>query len=691
MHRPRRKSRRRSPWRWLWLLPVALLLAALGYGAWYVTRELPYRAAESYMPEDAGLTIRQKPGGSLQLSWQPAERTDFYCIEILRPLEEGQEVQESIFRGYAYDPSGYPLPGLPEDTELVLRVSTVMEYESAGKLERRQCDNPAEAQLKFNAPAITNLQWVADPDNGVVDISFRFKDANHCRIYVAEENGSQTLLKTVTEENTRITFGKDGDLPAIARGQSCTLFFDACYLTEELEFYGIQCGSLTVEREDLLGRALDPVLTDEGNNVCSITWNETKGEYYEVQQLDHARQKWVTVATVPGDGERSYTTGHLENLSNFRFRVVAVGGDTLPNERYAAISSEMDFETGMTPIYCTIWPVKDMDAFDAPEGGTVVSSVAQAKAYCVIDAVGDMLGVSIDGQTCYIDGNYCMINLAEYLDELCTYDITNSYSSIYMVHEFAIPEVTDTVIDGYGAVAVGNGQYLVPLLYPTAKKIFVAAQDALSRGYRLKIYDAFRPNRATQKIYELAELILDEPIPEEPFNGKMPEKMPEPVEGETLTYRKLMTNDEWSLSNFLAQGRSMHNYGVAVDLTLEDMYSGKELKMQTSMHDLSHYSVLKENNKQAKLLAQIMKAAGLGDLRSEWWHFQDNEAKQTLDLPSVWKGVNCECWMADDNGWRFRNRNGSYIKDTTQTIGGVSYVFDSNGYATVASESTSED
>lgn len=679
MHRRRRRRRRRSPLRWI--LPLLMLLvAAMGIGVRYITRELPYRNAESFMPEDPELTIRQSSGGSLLLSWKPAERADFYCVEILRPAKEGQTEPESIFQGYAYDPTGYPLPGLPPETELTVRVSSVIEYGTGDSLARRMCGNPAEATLFFDAPTVTDLAWNADPDAGRVDISCKLRNATHCRIYLAEEGKEPVYLKSVSGTGFCLNIGQGGELPELAWGGAYTLLFDAYYQTEEITFYGGLRDSVTVSREALLGRELLPVLTDEGNNICTITWNETKGEHYEVQRLD-GLQQWITVAPIPGDAERSYTTKHLENLADYRFRVVAVGGDTLPGQPYAAVSQELKFETGISPVYCTVWPVKDMDAYDAPEGGAVTGQVVQARAYWVMDVQGDMFGIALDGKTCYIDGRYCMINLPEYLGELCAYDITNSYSSIYMVHEYALPEITDTVIDGYKHVNMGEQSPLVPLLYPTANKLLKAALDAKERGLRLKIYDAFRPNRATQQIYDLTKAVLEKPIPDAPFRGSRPADMPDTSPGEILTYGALMTRGGWDLSNFLAPGRSMHNLGIAVDLTLEELGTGEELKMQTSMHDLSSYSVLTRNNENARLLAQIMKDAGMGDLVSEWWHFQDNEIKETLDLPSVWQGVNCACWVTDSNGWRYRNRDGSYVRNTTMTFGDVVYEFDGDGYA----------
>ena len=267
-----------------------------------------------------------------------------------------------------------------------------------------------------------------------------------------------------------------------------------------------------------------------------------------------------------------------------------------------------------------------------------------------------------------------------------------------MVHEFEIPKVTGVVTGGYEKVRLKDGSFLVPLLYPTAQKLAVAAQAAVEEGYRLKIYDAFRPNKATREIYNLTNSILDEEFPAAPYTNVIISRLnlPEPQvvpraetspEGEViteevkkLTYRMVMCGSKYSLSYFLAKGGSLHNLGIAVDLTLEDLDSGEELSMQTSMHDLSQYSVLGKNNSAAKKLAAIMKGAGFGDLISEWWHFQDNEARKELAPPSVYSGVTASCWMADDTGWRYRTQKGTYYADETVTIDNVEYRFDEKGY-----------
>ena len=149
---------------------------------------------------------------------------------------------------------------------------------------------------------------------------------------------------------------------------------------------------------------------------------------------------------------------------------------------------------------------------------------------------------------------------------------------------------------------------------------------------------------------------------------------------EGLTYRILMTNDgKYHLSAFLAPGNSRHNFGVALDLTLVDA-NGKELAMQTSMHDLSWYSASKRNNGNAAILYRIMTGAGFKDLYSEWWHFQDNEIYEANKYEPLKTGVTWECWALDEIGWRYRQADGSFYKHCTMTIDGQSYTFDAEGY-----------
>ena len=146
----------------------------------------------------------------------------------------------------------------------------------------------------------------------------------------------------------------------------------------------------------------------------------------------------------------------------------------------------------------------------------------------------------------------------------------------------------------------------------------------------------------------------------------------------------LMTDGRHSLSAFLARSGSMHNLGIAVDLTLETLDRGRELTMQTAMHDLSWYSVLTRNNDNADLLAKFMTGCGLAPLTSEWWHFQDDELRASAELVTRQQGVTRAGWRADNQGWRYRTSEGEFLRDGTYTVDGRRYTFDENGYSDYA-------
>lgn len=92
----------------------------------------------------------------------------------------------------------------------------------------------------------------------------------------------------------------------------------------------------------------------------------------------------------------------------------------------------------------------------------------------------------------------------------------------------------------------------------------------------------------------------------------------------------------------------LHNYGVAVDLTIYDVEAGKPLDMGTA-YDFFGYEAYpdrelemmaqgKINRAQVanrEILRKVMKAAGFSGIGSEWWHFNAysrDEAGKKFDL-----------------------------------------------------------
>lgn len=685
---------------WITAASIAAVIAVAAIAG--ICFLLPYLRAKSDMPTDKNMTVYQLEDGTLKLEFPAADKASFYLAEIFEPIEEneGEEKQEPVMLySEKIDGTSFILPELPQDRELTVRITSAVEYGTPLEKEVRYGDTSLEVTTVFDAPKVSKLEWSADDVNKTVSLSFDMDKDDKCVVVGIDANGNSTQLRTLENGSTELKFGDGGDMPIPEYDETYTITLAAYRNPDGLDFYGYTSAEFSLIREDFLGRDLALQISDDGNNVFSLTWQETKGEYYKVQVTNDYTEDWETVCEISRDGELKYQTPHLEPFQNYEYRVLAVGGQVMSGKKVAAESEELSVSTKESPIYCTIWPVKDLEAYSDTAKTETVGTAATGEAYCVLDEKDGMFAISLGGKTVYIDSTFCMINLPEYIGDLCIYKITNSYSSIYLVHEYEIPDVTGVVTKGYGYVRQYDGSYLVPLLYRTAQKLVNAAQNAIERGYKLKIYDAYRPYVATRSIYDLTAEILDDPIPEETYTGKtvdlsaldVPEKEEkeedknedgtdkEPEEPE-ITYELLMTNNTYSLGHFLARVGSTHNQGVALDLTLVDLATGYEVSMQTSIHDLSWYSVLYRNNSSADVLADIMKSADFGDLVSEWWHFQDDDARNTLELPYVTNGINAECWVADDFGWKYRDADGAYYTDTTITVGETEYTFDADGY-----------
>lgn len=130
-------------------------------------------------------------------------------------------------------------------------------------------------------------------------------------------------------------------------------------------------------------------------------------------------------------------------------------------------------------------------------------------------------------------------------------------------------------------------------------------QDGLARrGLGLKVWDGYRPVRATLWMVEWAE----------------------------------GSGNAWLLEQEYIARRSRHNLGVAVDLTLISLKSGVELDMGTPFDEFSEraHTANAEGAVLAnrRLLVEAMEAEGFQNYDQEWWHFSfDVPGALPFDLP----------------------------------------------------------
>lgn len=140
----------------------------------------------------------------------------------------------------------------------------------------------------------------------------------------------------------------------------------------------------------------------------------------------------------------------------------------------------------------------------------------------------------------------------------------------------------------------GKKIYTLPRAYarkPVAAALLKAQAEFEKLGYGIKIYDAYRPYKATVKFYEEYH---DTTYVASPYRG------------------------------------SRHNRGCALDMTLVDLKTGKELAMPTPWDSFDEQAwptatvsdpVVRKNR---DLLIAVMTRNGFTVYEHEWWHFDFN-------------------------------------------------------------------
>ena len=154
-------------------------------------------------------------------------------------------------------------------------------------------------------------------------------------------------------------------------------------------------------------------------------------------------------------------------------------------------------------------------------------------------------------------------------------------------------------IDGYEEPAA-------QLTREAAARLKEASDELVSKGYRLKIYDAYRPQKAVDHFMRWAE---------DPDDTRM----------KACFYPDLDKKDLIP-GNYIAR-HSGHSRGSTVDLTLFDTCTQKDLDMGGPFDffgELSHpdyRGITEAQYANRMLLRGAMLRHGFLPLESEWWHF----------------------------------------------------------------------
>lgn len=140
-----------------------------------------------------------------------------------------------------------------------------------------------------------------------------------------------------------------------------------------------------------------------------------------------------------------------------------------------------------------------------------------------------------------------------------------------------------------------------------ARALKSVSNELFVRGYRLKVFDAYRPAAAVKHFVLWG--IEDTDIRMKPY------------------FYPDLDKQELFRKGYIA-AKSSHSRGSAVDLTLFDMRTGKELDMGSPFDlfsEVSHpdcTSITEEQYNNRMILQKAMVRGGFEPIFCEWWHFK---------------------------------------------------------------------
>ena len=161
----------------------------------------------------------------------------------------------------------------------------------------------------------------------------------------------------------------------------------------------------------------------------------------------------------------------------------------------------------------------------------------------------------------------------------------------------------------------GYDEPIAILTKEAADSLKVVSDELLARGYRLKIFDAYRPQCAVDYFVEWAEDLED---------VRMKEYFYPELEKDVLIPQEYIA------------ARSSHTHGSTVDLTLFDMKLEKEVDMgctydyfgvashpdvQPGQEAGAYQPLNQEQYDNRMILRDAMLAHGFKPYDCEWWHF----------------------------------------------------------------------
>ena len=189
-------------------------------------------------------------------------------------------------------------------------------------------------------------------------------------------------------------------------------------------------------------------------------------------------------------------------------------------------------------------------------------------------------------------------------------DVTKDSSNFILLADY-IPSVVQEIryYSSYNFIGDRIDGYEAPVALLTreaARALKYVSGEMFVKGYRLKIFDAYRPTTAVRHFILWG--IEDTDIRMKPY------------------FYPDLEKQELFAKGYIAK-QSSHSRGSTVDLTLLDMTTGKEVDMGSPFDffaEISHpdyKGITDEQFENRMFLQDAMKRAGFLPIDCEWWHF----------------------------------------------------------------------
>lgn len=339
--------------RWLLIEMVIFAVVITGVVALVAVVIRPYMNAETSMPADGKLEIRQLDTGEIQVSWPKADRADYYVFRMYQLPNNGQltyqnDAGELIFEVTVNKGTSVVIPGELYSGNLLLSVTSAVDYVIDSAVQVRYGDSALQKVVCIDPPAIAIDSIFINAETQLAYVQFKVSNGTHFTVRMKTEDGKWEDLKTIEGDFLSLTFGEEGELPLPAfQGQydfKASVYFEkdgvTYYSTSEVEF--------SITRAELV-RADIPLEYVEHEQGSMLNWQQKECDYYFVQQLDEVTGQWTTIQTIDGKEAPSYLLVGGEEEQEMILRVVAAyekavldgEGQIVTEVRYRAVSNEL--------------------------------------------------------------------------------------------------------------------------------------------------------------------------------------------------------------------------------------------------------------------------------------------------------------------------------------------------------------